>query len=408
MPEEKQTIGNVLRYPFGVSAIIVTALGVTSSSPARAVSPKTEATNYSERLIDVGIVEDSLRSNDIETAFDSARRISETGADSVRMTAQWVTGQTSPSEKDLEALKNGAAAAEAYGLEIMLSAYPCSYLDCPDNTSPANTWERGKFKNWLAFLAYHLPEIDHFIIGNECNSTDFWRPQFMANGKDAAALACYKLQAASYDVLKKAAAARGHDINVWGFGLAGGGTQTASAFIRNIDKAYRSSGRQKPIMDGFVIHPYGENSSQPSTQRRGGGKIGVADYDLLINDLKTAFDGTAQPWRNLPIIYGEYGVQTKIPPAKSRHYSGVEGISTKPVEASVQEEFYIKAMGAVACSQPNVVKFNLFLLDDESRLKGWQSGINYSDQSPKQSAQGVKQAILDARTGRLICELPKK
>src|SRR3990167_9029205 len=109
MPEEKQTIGNVLRYPFGVSAIIVTALGVTSSSPARAVSPKTEATNYSERLIDVGIVEDSLRSNDIETAFDSARRISETGADSVRMTAQWVTGQTSPSEKDLEALKNGAA-----------------------------------------------------------------------------------------------------------------------------------------------------------------------------------------------------------------------------------------------------------------------------------------------------------
>src|SRR5204863_138743 len=41
--------------------------------------------------------------------------------------------------------------------------------------------------------------------------------------------------------------------------------------------------------------------------------ISIADYPKLITVLRTAFRGTAQQGASLPILYGEYGVQTAIP-----------------------------------------------------------------------------------------------
>ena len=52
--------------------------------------------------------------------------------------------------------------------------------------------------------------------------------------------------------------------------------------------------------------------------------IGLADYEKLVHLLDEAFGGTAQPGRDLPILYAEFGVETTIPPYKANLYEGEE------------------------------------------------------------------------------------
>ena len=90
-------------------------------------------------------------------------------------------------------------------------------------------------------------------------------------------------------------------------------------------------------MDMFSIHPYPENSSiPPSFEHPQSTAIGLADYDKLVALLGAAFDGTAQPGSSLPIVYGEYGLQTAIPQQKLGRYTGAEQATTKPIDEQAQ------------------------------------------------------------------------
>ncbi len=76
-------------------------------------------------------------------------------------------------------------------------------------------------------------------------------------------------------------------------------------------------------MDALAIHVYGDNSSvAPTVAHPLNTSIGVADYDKLVGLLGEAFDGTAQPGSTLPILYGEYGVETQIPDEQGRPLHG--------------------------------------------------------------------------------------
>ena len=90
------------------------------------------------------------------------------------------------------------------------------------------------------------------------------------------------------------------------------------------------------------MHPYGDSSSQPPTFAHPlSTSIGIADYGKLVSLLGEAFDGTAQPGSALPIVYGEYGVETQIPSDKASLYSGAEiRMSTKPVDPATQAAYY--------------------------------------------------------------------
>ena len=57
--------------------------------------------------------------------------------------------------------------------------------------------------------------------------------------------------------------------------------------------------------------------------------------------LGTAFDGTAQRGSTLPIVYGEYGVETAIPAGKAGAYSGAESAPT--VDEATQGRYYAEA-----------------------------------------------------------------
>ena len=158
-------------------------------------------------------------------------------------------------------------------------------------------------------------------------------------------------------------------------------------------------------MDALAIHVYADNSSiAPTVAHPLNTSIGVADYDKLVGLLGEAFDGTAQRGSTLPILYGEYGVETEIPASKASLYTGTEPTTTKPVSEDVQAAYYRQALSLAFC-QPNVVGMLLFLSRDERARATWQSGVHYVDGTPKSSKRPVTRA-LDRTTGGSIARCP--
>src|SRR5436853_271531 len=148
--------------------------------------------------------------------------------------------------------------------------------------------------------------------------------------EDVAAPAYVQLLARTYDAMKAV------DPNVFIDGGSisprgidrpdtGRDTHSPTAFISDMGVAYRAMHRNRPIMDGFSFHPYGENSSTPpDLAHTSGTSLGLADYPKLVELLGKAFDGTKQLGSQLPIVYDEYGVDSQIPAAKRRFNGGPE------------------------------------------------------------------------------------
>jgi hypothetical protein len=317
----------------------------------------------------------------------------DSGFRAIVLSAVWKEGATAAT--DLPPLRRAVDAAVREDIRPVLAVYQFS------SSTPADPQRRSAFVNYAAALAKALPEVRDVIVGNEPNLNYFWQPQFDSAGGDPAAVDYEALLAATYDGLK----AEDPHLNVIGGALAPHGgdrpssrpTHSPTQFIRDLGSAYRASGRKAPIMDAFSMHVYGEGPRIPPTlQHPETTTIGIADYPKLVALLSEAFDGTAQEGSTLPIVYGEYGVETRIPPAKAPLYTGHEVI--EPADEQTQATFYVEAIKA-AERQPNVRMLFLFHVVDESRLEGLQSGIRYADGSPKSSEAPV-QAALDAASSR--------
>jgi hypothetical protein len=166
--------------------------------------------------------------------------------------------------------------------------------------------------------------------------------------------------------------------------------------------AYKASGRTLPIMDEFAFHPYGARSATPPTlKNRRNTRIAINDYDKLVNFLGRAFDGTPQRGRDIPIVYDEYGVQTKIPTKKRPLYTELASPSAADaIPEKQQAAYYVTALKLATC-QPTVKTFLFFHVVDEADLRRWQSGLYYPDFKPKKSLAPVRNAILGARAGTL-------
>ena len=176
-------------------------------------------------------------------------------------------------------------------------------------------------------------------------------------------------------------------------------THSPTAFITDLGTAYRSSGRQVPVMDAFAFHPYPESSSTgPNFPHPNGTAIGLADYSKLVSLLGTAFDGTAQKGSTLPILYDEFGIETQIPATKATLYTGTEPATTKPVDETTQGQMYLQALQATFC-QPTVLGVLLFHVQDEPALSAWQSGEFYVDGTPKASLPPVRSAAFGVHRG---------
>ena len=352
----------------------------------------------------VGALEDLVKQPTPAEARKGVEHATAAGFDALGVTTPWAPGQVDPDPGQLLILKNVADAAVAEKVRVLVSIFQYRNRD-----TPLTDEEQQEFADYSARLARELPSVRDFIIGNEPNLNGFWFPQFDESGRSAAGPAYTSLLARSYDALK----AVSPEINVIGGALAPRGAddpesprhmQSPTAFIRDMGAAYRTSGREEPLMDIFAIHPYLERSAiPPSTEHPAGTSIGIADYEKLVGLLEEAFDGTAQEGGDLPIAYTEFGVQAEIPENKQHLYENLDSpLGVDAVDEETQGRYYREALELASC-QETVIGVLLFHLYDEPDLDRWQSGVYYVDSTPKSSLPAVQEAAIAARNGELEC-----
>jgi hypothetical protein len=371
---------------------LVTALAALALAPAAQAGGPT---------MSFGAAEDIVRQPDPVLARQKMAQLAAAGFRAVRVTSLWVPPATAPTPGELTILTNVTTAAQTYGVTVYVSIYAAG-----SKTTPLGPDAVSEFSQYAAALVRQVPGIRNVIVGNEPNLNRFWLPQFNPDGSDAAAPAYLALLAPTYDAIK----AVDPSITVFGGALAprgvdkpntGRDTHSPTAFILDLGAAYRASGRQAPIMDGFAFHPYGEASNiSPDFAHPKSTSIGLADYDKLVSLLGQAFDGTAQAGSGLAILYDEYGVESTVPSSKASLYTGTEPSTTHPVDETSQGATYSRALGLAFC-QPNVVGMLLFHSQDETALASWQSGVYYADGTPKASFYAVRSALTLARGGSL-------
>jgi hypothetical protein len=340
----------------------------------------------------VGVWEYFVRDPDPAGAQRKLRDTQAAGFEAVITNSFWAPGQEEPSEQEVAELRNAADAAEQLDIRPLLIVQNVGSL-----TTPNTTELRAQFAAYAASLARQVPGYRDFIIGNEPNLNRFWLPQFGPNGENVAARDYLALLAEAYDALK----AVSEDIRVIGGALAPRGgddprssrhTHSPTQFIRDLGRYYRESGRAEPVMDAFAHHPYLERARiPPDFAHPRSTTIALADYDKLVSLLDEAFDGTAQPGADLPILYTEFGVQTRIPPSKLDAYTNRDSqAAADVVDEATQARYYQQAF-ELACSQETVEGLYIFHVWDEPDLLGWQSGLYYADGTPKSS----RDALLD-------------
>ncbi|TMM03056.1 MAG: hypothetical protein E6G02_10305 [Actinobacteria bacterium] len=329
------------------------------------------------------------------------------GFKEIEVRADWTSGKTAPTAEELASFQASALAAQLDAVRLVIAVDTGGPLQ-----TPSSLFDRKQFVQYTAALARSLPYVRDFIVGNEPNLNRFWMPQF-EGGRDAAAPAYEALLARTYDSLK----AVSPSINVVGGALAPRGsdngrsgrqTHSPTTFLRDLGTAYRKSRRATPIMDALVIHPYGESSKTPPTALHPKStSISIADYPKLVKLLRDAFRGTAQRGASLPIIYGEYGVQTRIPFDKLGAYTNLSASTAGDAVSETMQAAYYKRAIQLAYCQPTVSGLLFFHVSDEPDLDRWQSGLFYADDTPKSGLAVVKTAAQAAQAGTLTCPKAK-
>jgi hypothetical protein len=339
----------------------------------------------------LGVWEYFLRDQDPGAAEAKMEDATAAGFRAAITNSFWAPGQRAPSPQELAELRNAAAAAEKAGVRPLLIVQHVG-----SRTTPRTPGTRAEFAAYAASLARQLPAYRDFIIGNEPNLNRFWLPQFGPDGENVAARDYLALLAECYDALK----AVSDDVRVIGGALAPRGgddpeasrhTHSPTQFIRDLGRFYRDSGRDEPIMDAFAHHPYLERARiPPDFAHPRSTTISLADYEKLVDLLDEAFTGTAQRGGDLPILYTEFGVQTRIPPAKQSAYTNLDTqAATDVVDEATQARYYRQAFELV-CDQDTVEGLYIFHVWDEPDLLGWQSGVYYADQTPKSSRDALR------------------
>ena len=269
----------------------------------------------------------------------------------------------------------------------------------------------GAYAAYVELLARAYPTVKDFIIGNEPNQPRFWQPQFGAAGENLSSSSYFSLLAGAYDALKAVDPA----IKVIGLGLSPRGGDKPNAannvstspvrFIHGLGKAYRSSGRRKPVMDELAFHPYPDRDRDPLMKGYRWPNAGIPNLGRVKQAVWDAFRGTAQPTfpegtgsNGLRFRLDEVGWQVGVHPAAAGSYHGRENVA--PTDESAQASIYGDALRYVACDA-SVDSVLFFLLRDEPDLDRWQAGLVRADGTRRPSFDAVK-AVLAQTGGR--CE----
>ena|GEM_PF-6811862 len=271
---------------------------------------------------------------------------------------------------ELPFLERAAPKAQAAGIRILLSLY----------SKKASVHNPVTFCTWAQTVAQTVSQwgIHDYIVWNEPNTRLYWSPQKSRTGRDIAAPAYEQLLATCYDAIHAA----DPQANVIGMGLSPRASTNQSneplTFLRDVGKAYRASGRTKPIMDQLSIHPYPNPShptSGPAVSYANPDRFGVPDLARVKQTVWDAFHGTAQPTtlNGLTFVVDEIGWQTNT--TGMSQYIHPENV---PTVSEQQQASYLRLLATryFACD-PSVVSVELFLLEDEKYRDGRDENGNY-------------------------------
>ena len=365
----------------------------------------------------VGVADDTLKWTDRQQAQRALAYAQDLGMRAVRVTVPWRPGETRLGADDRRPVDRMILATWGGGLRAVLAVY-----GGPDD-APQTDAERSDYCAFAASLLRRYPGVNDVVIWNEPNASRFWRPQFDGNGASAAPAAYEALLARCWDALHAvrasanviaASAPRGNDKPE-----SGSSSHSPVNFYSKLGEAYRASGRSRPILDTAGHNPYpAANTERPWVRHTSSKAIGEGDYEKLMGVLGEAFGGTGQPVPGegrVSIWYMEQGFQTEVDQAKARFYRGTE-TDRRPLPAWLGRTLAAAVDGPapdqatqltdalnVAYCQPAVAAFFNFELADEPSLGGWQSGLLWTDHTPKPSYQPFKAAVRNVASGQVDC-----
>ena len=154
-----------------------------------------------------------------------------------------------------------------------------------------------------------------------------------------------------------------------------------NASSRSSAAAYRASGRDRPIFDTLAHHVYGSTPGEPPGQQHGGGTIGEGDYAKLVGTLapRVRRNAAAEPG---PIWYLEAGFETTVDRRQGAPATpGARLGAGDPAGRAGEPAAGSRCAWPRRPSRTSTAWFN-FLLWDEPRLEGWQSGLYFAEGTP--------------------------
>ena len=266
------------------------------------------------------------------------------------------------------------------------------------------------FCAYAAEVAQAFPQVTKIIVGNEPNQPRFWQPIFDSSGNPVAPVAMEDVLARCYDALKAVNPA----IDVIGVGLSPRGnddphaTSNASIspvrFIAALGKAYRASGRTKPLFDEWAWHCYPNVNTDSVAKGYPWPQTGCVNADRVKQAIWDAFNNTGQPTfaetgpfndtfgarvaTSLTMVIDETGWQ--VDTASRPGYTNTENVP--PIDEATQASDYAQLVHLSNC-EPTLTAFHFFHIIDESDRTGFQSGVLRATGEERPSAQAIAGAI---------------
>ncbi len=318
------------------------------------------------------------------------QRMRELGLKQAVITVRW-----QPSDGDAliesDLLDATVPAAESAGLRVVFAVYPYPPREIESGiASPAG------FAAWLDRLARRYPTVKQYVVGNEPNQPAFFRPQFSRKGRLVSAARFGPFLAAGYDALK----AVDPTITVVGVGLSPRGNDRPNArsnvstspirFLAALGAWYRSTMRDRPLMDGFSFHPYPNQSTDPLERGYPWPNAGFVNLGRIKQALWDAFSGTAQPTtrEGLRLYLDEVGWQ--VDTAGLPGYTGAENV--RVTTDARQSAIYAKLVQQSSCDV-DIAGVNVFGFYDDPKRAGFQAALHRADGSPRASAEALRTAL---------------
>jgi len=284
------------------------------------------------------------------------------GVTAVRVWAPW-HGEARPTGAALTELARTEQAAQRTTVVLAVFGFA---RDTPTGGRQA------RFCGYVRRALALVPDARAVVIWNEANSRTYW------NGTPAQYEA---LLARCYDMVHR----RGLTVLD-----STASAHAPEAFLSAVGRAYRASGRMRPLVDAFGHNPYPASAGEAPAAAHAAGFIGEGDYARLVDVLRSAFGQAPQIW------YLEDGFQSAVPTRLRSHYFGRENVRT--VSAAQQAADLGDAIRLAAC-QPDVRAFFNFELVDETRLAGWQSGLIWRGVHRKPAVRAFQLALRRAASG---------